>query len=91
MKRVLFIFLFDQERDVVVAASERDHPNGDISHGIERMGFEPHIAPFQIAHYADDAHLPIDGYRAVFLQVVDNFVQMGYTTQIGRASCRERV
>ena len=72
-----FLVLFaNQERNVVVATAKRNHSHGNVSHRIERFGFETNVFPFQIAHHADDAHVLVDSNRTVFLQVIENLVQV---------------
>ena len=73
----LFLITFaDKERNVIVAAAERNHTHRYVAHGIERLGFKADVLPFEVAYHADDTHILVYRHRTVFLQIVQNLVEM---------------
>ena len=42
------------------------------------LGFETDVFPFEVAHHADDAHVLVHRHCTVFLQVIQNFIEMLY-------------
>ena len=64
--------MLNQERDVVIRTAVADHTNGDIFQCHGGLAFETFVAPSQIAHYADDAHVLINDHRAHFFEFIDD-------------------
>ena len=73
----LFVSSLDEERDVIITSSIRNHANRDILHRVSCQCFETKIAPVEVADYTYDTHVCIDGYGAILLQFVYNLCQMG--------------
>ena len=76
LQSLLLITFADEERNVIVAAAERNHTHRNVAHGIKSLSFKADIFPFKVTHYADNAHILIHRHRTVFLQVIQYFVKM---------------
>ena len=76
LQSTVLVFLAHQERNVVIATTERNHTYWDIAHSIESLCFETYIFPTQVAYHTDDTHVVVYGYDAVLLEVVQDFVQV---------------
>lgn len=66
MQSTFFVTLPDEEGYVIIASSIGNHPHGDVLHRVGSQCLEAYIAPVQVTYNADDAHVAVDGYRAVF-------------------------
>ena len=65
------------------------HTHGNVAHSIERFGFETYVLPLQIAYDADDTHVFVDCNGTVFLQVVQDFVEvLGIVDRYGNSYLR---
>ena len=76
LQRTHLVRLSDEERDVIVASAIRNHTHGDILHSVQDNTFEAEVVPVEVAHNAYDAHVRVDGYCAVLLQLIYNLVEM---------------
>ena len=76
LQSTLLVRLLNQEGDVVVASAVTDHANGNVAHGIGGNGLKAEVAPIEVAHNADNAHVGVDGNGSILLQFVDNLVKM---------------
>ena len=64
------VLLADKERDVVVAATVGNHPDGYVMERIEGFGLETAVVPFEVADHAYDHHVAVDGDGADFFQLI---------------------
>ena len=71
-----FVGGFNKERDVVVAASVRDHSYRDVLHRLDNPGFETNIIPFQVTYHTNDNHIFVYRDRSILFQVVHDLFQM---------------
>ena len=71
----MLVALLDEEGDVAVAASVGYHADGDFGKGFGHLALKAYVAPAEVAHHTDDAHVFVDLDGAVFLQFVENGCQ----------------
>ena len=76
LKRPLLVFFPNEERDVEIASSIRNHSYGHVSQGIESFGFKTAVLPFQIAYHTDYHHTSVYAHSAEFLEFIENFGEM---------------
>ena len=76
LERLLLVRLTDEERDIVVAAAIRNHTYRYVLHSVKDKSLKAEVVPVEVTHHADDAHVAVHGYRAIFLELVHNLVKV---------------
>ena len=65
LQSTFLVGLADEEGDVVVATSVRNHADGDVLHGLHGEGFETDVLPCEVAHHAADSLTGMAGTTAL--------------------------